>query len=53
MERFKGLARVYPGAMGIRMVRMGGAYGVGGVNNRGLRNGMIGYFEGEDWDNSY
>ena len=53
LQRFKGLCKIYPGATGIRMIRMGGAYGVGGVNNKGLRNYLIGYIEGEKWDEGY
>ena len=49
----KSVFSVYPGATAIRMIRMGGAYGIGGVNNRSFRNTFIGYFEGEKWDESY
>lgn len=53
MGRFWNLVGIYPGAVFIRMIRMGGAYGVGGVNNRGLRNHFIGKYEGDDWDDQY
>ena len=44
---------MYPSATSIRMVRMGGAYGVGGVNNKSIRHRFISAFEGEDWDDHY
>lgn len=52
-ERIKYLKPVYLPSVGIRMVRMSAAYGIGGVNNRKFRNMLISRIEGLDWDNSY
>ena len=53
MQRAKDIAKVYPSTCSIRMVRMGSAYGIGGVNNINFRNGFISRYEGEDWNNNY
>lgn len=47
------MAKIYPSTLGLRMVRMGGAYGVGGVSNKNLRNFLLTRVEGTDWDESY
>ena len=48
-----GIAKIYPSTLGIRMVRMGGAYGIGGVSNKNLRNFLISKAEGSAWDEGY
>ena len=35
------------------MVRMGGAYGIGGVSNKNLRDFLMTRVEGEHWDENY
>lgn len=52
-ERAIRMAKIYPSTLGLRMVRMGGAYGVGGVSNKNLRNFLLTRVEGTDWDESY
>ncbi len=52
-QRVSYLAKMYPQSVGIRMIRMGGAYGIGGVNNRNFRDYLISKFEGNGWDESY
>lgn len=52
-QRIMSIAKIYPSTLGIRMVRMGGAYGVGGVSNKNLRNILISKFEGSNWDEGY
>lgn len=49
----RNVLRVSVSAMGVRMVRMGSAYGIGGVKNMTLRDQFIGWVEGEKWDESY
>lgn len=48
-----GIGKIYPSTLAIRMVRMGGAYGIGGVSNRNLRDFLISKAEGSDWDDGY
>lgn len=48
-----GIAKIYPSTLGLRMVRMGGAYGIGGVSNKNLRDFLISKAEGEAWDDGY
>jgi hypothetical protein len=52
-ERVDFLKPKYISTVGIRMLRMGAAYGIGGVNNRSLRDKFVTHFEGKDWDRSY
>lgn len=52
-ERIDFLQPKYISTVGIRMLRMGAAYGIGGVNNRSLRDKFMSHFEGSDWDKSY
>lgn len=52
-ERGAGILKMYPSTTAIRMVRMGGAYGIGGVNNKSFRHQFISAFEGESWDSDY
>lgn len=52
-QRVKDIAKIYPGTVLIRMIRMGAAYGVGGIGNRKLRNSFIGKYEGKNWDSDY
>ena len=52
-DRIKHLTPKYLPSVGIRMVRMGAAYGIGGVNNRSFREFFIGMIEGQNWDKSY
>jgi hypothetical protein len=52
-ERIGYLRPTYLSTVGIRMIRMGGAYGIGGVNNKQFRNNFISRFEGAGWDSSY
>lgn len=52
-ERMTHLKLIYLPTVGIRMIRMGAAYGVGGNNNYKLRNYFISKIEGENWDKSY
>lgn len=52
-ERVGHLKSVYFGSVGIRMVRMGAAYGIGGNNNYKFRNYFISQFEGKDWNKNY
>jgi len=35
------------------VVRMGAAYGIGGVNNLRFRDYFISKYEGPNWDKSY
>jgi hypothetical protein len=52
-ERVAYLSPQYISTVGVRMIRMGAAYGIGGVNNIRFRNYFISKYEGEDWDKSY
>jgi hypothetical protein len=52
-DRIKHLTPKYLPSVGIRMVRMGAAYGIGGVNNRSFRDYFIGMIEGSNWDKNY
>jgi hypothetical protein len=47
------LKPMYLSTVGIRMIRMGSAYGIGGVNNKNFRHRLISRFEGSAWDRSY
>jgi len=51
--RFGRIAKTYFPAMPLRFFRMGSAYGVGGVNNKKLRNFIISRYEGKNWDKNY
>jgi hypothetical protein len=52
-DRIKYLSPKYFPSVGIRMVRMGAAYGIGGVNNRHFRDYFVSMVEGPNWDNNY
>lgn len=52
-ERISYLKPMYLSTVGIRMIRMGSAYGIGGVNNKNFRDRMISRYEGSTWDRSY
>ncbi len=52
-DRIAYLKPKYLPSVGVRMIRMGAAYGIGGVNNRGFRDYFISRFEGEEWDKNY
>jgi len=52
-ERIDFLKPKYISTVGIRMLRMGAAYGIGGVNNRSFRDKLVSHFEGQDWDKTY
>lgn len=52
-SRIKRILPTYPKALPLRFYRMGGAYGVGGVNNKKLRNFLISKYEGKNWDSKY
>ena len=52
-QRITYLKSVYPSVLGLRMIRMAGAYGIGGVNNRSFRNYFNSKLEGPAWDHSY
>ena len=52
-KRFLGILSIYPSTLFIRMIRMGGAYGIGGVSNRYFRDRFISQYEGKDWDDNY
>lgn len=52
-ERAIRVAKKYPQALPLRYVRMAGAYGIGGVNNKSFRNILHGKAEGKDWDSNY
>lgn len=52
-DRMGGILKLYPSTTFIRMVRMGGAYGIGGVNNKSFRDRFISAYEGENWDRDY
>jgi hypothetical protein len=52
-ERAKRIANNYPKALPLRVVRMAGAYGVGGLNNKAFRNSLHGRNEGKHWDSDY
>ena len=47
------IAKIYPSTAALRMVRMGSAYGIGGISNNFLRNQFIGRIEGKDWNVDY
>ena len=47
--RLNMLARTYCNSTSIRMVRMLGAYGIGGVVNRKLRHYLLSKYEDENW----
>ena len=53
MSRLKRIIPTYPKALPLRFYRMGGAYGVGGVNNKKFRNYLISKYEGKNWDSQY
>ena len=52
-DRAKRVFKTYPQALPFRFVRMAGAFGIGGVNNKSFRNSLIGHYEGKDWDKRY
>jgi hypothetical protein len=52
-ERIKYLRPTYLSTVGIRMIKMGGSYGIGGMNNKRFRNYFVSRFEGPAWDSSY
>lgn len=52
-DRTAHIKRVYLGSVGIRMVRMGAAYGIGGNNNYTFRNYLISRAEGPLWNQVY
>lgn len=47
------LFKLYPFTTFLRMIRMGIAYGVGGVGNKYVRGSLHTMNEGVDWDNRY
>lgn len=49
-QRAHFLQQNYLPSTSIRMVRMMSAYGIGGINNRLLRNKFISSFEGPNWN---
>lgn len=53
INRIKRLYPNFPNALPLRFYRMGGAYGVGGINNKKFRNVLISKYEGKDWDLKY
>lgn len=53
IQRGSRIARLYPSSTLIRMMRMGSAYGIGGVSNRKLRNIFHTKTEGANWDKEY
>lgn len=52
-ERVSHIKGVYWGSVGIRMVRMGAAYGIGGNNNYAFRDYLISRAEGPLWNKVY
>jgi len=52
-QRVAYIKGIYPSTLGIRMMRMGTAYGIGGINNQSFRNSLISRFEGKNWNTSY
>jgi hypothetical protein len=52
-DRINYLSPKYLPSVGIRMVRMGAAYGIGGVNNRQFRDYFVSMVEGPNWDKYY
>lgn len=53
LKRIKRIIPTYPKALPLRFYRMGGAYGIGGVNNKNLRNFLISKYEGKNWNSKY
>lgn len=52
-DRAKRIAKNYPKALPLRFVRMAGAYGIGGLNNKSFRNYLHTKSEGSNWDKNY
>ena len=52
-DRAKRIAKNYPKALPLRFVRMAGAYGIGGLNNKSFRNYLHSRSEGANWDKAY
>lgn len=52
-ERVTYISSIYFSAIGIRMLRMGIAYGIGGNNNLMFRDKFISKYEGVNWNASY
>jgi len=48
-DRAKRVLKNYFPALPLRFIRMAGAFGFGGVNNKVLRNKIISQYEGKDW----
>lgn len=48
-ERAKRVIKNYFPALPLRFIRMAGAFGFGGVNNKKFRNKIISHYEGKDW----
>lgn len=52
-DRIKFLLPKIAPSIGIRMLRMGAAYGLGGVGNKTYRNYFHTNSEGKNWDSNY
>jgi len=49
-ERYLDVKKIYFSSTSIRMIRMLGAYGIGGNINRNLRNYLISKYEDPLWE---